>query len=170
MAGEIPGDASAGSACGPPGPALRRGRGTPALRDPPSAVPPIQRARVGARPPPPAKRLRRLAFVACAVADSDVGAGSLRALVAIAGQQRAASSLAEASHTPATPAPACRASPHGCLPGATATAAAGARWPGTERSAGDPVNSGRPDALPPLAPRAPAVPAPGAICQFLPHH
>src|SRR5262245_52455139 len=99
MAGEIPGDASAGSACGPQGPALRRGRGTPALRDRPSAVPPIQRARAVARPPPPARRLRRLAFVACAVGDSDAGAGSLQALVAIAGQQRAASSLAEASHT-----------------------------------------------------------------------
>src|SRR5262245_63701294 len=99
MAGEIPGDVLAGSACGPQGRALRRGRGTPALRDPPSAVPPRQRARAVARPPPPARRLRRLAFVACAVGDSDAEAGSLQALVAIAGQQRAASSLVEASHT-----------------------------------------------------------------------
>src|SRR2546423_12494276 len=127
MAGEIPGDTSAGPACGPQGPALRTARGTPALRDPPSAVPPIPRARAVARPPPPTRRSGRLAFVACAVLDSGAGVGSVPALVAIAGQQITASSLAEASHTPAERAPACRASPQESLPDATAPAAAGAR-------------------------------------------
>src|SRR4030095_13167397 len=127
MAGEIPGDTSAGSACGPQGPALGRARGTLALRDPPSAVPPTQRARAGARPPPLARRSGRLVFVACAVLDSGAGAGSVRALVATARQQIMASSLAEASHTPAERALACRASPRGCLPGAIATTAAGDR-------------------------------------------
>src|SRR5262249_62010743 len=114
-------------------------------------------------------RLGGVAFVALAVGDSGAGAGSVRALVATAGQRITVSSLAEASHSPAAPAPACRASPRGCLPGENATAAAGARWPGTERSAGDPANSERPGALPLLAPRAPAALAPGAICQYPPH-
>src|SRR5437660_960800 len=127
MAGEIPGDTSVGSACGPQGPALRRARATPALRDPPSAVPPTQQARAGARPPPPARRSGRLAFVACAVLDSGAGVGSVRVLVATAGWQITASSLVEANHTPAECAPACRASLRGCLPDAPAPAVAGAR-------------------------------------------
>src|SRR4051812_38900942 len=127
MAGGNSDDTSAGEACGAQGPALRRARGNLGVGGPPSAVSPTQRARGGAPPPPPARRSRRLAFVACAVGDSGAGGGSVQALVATAGQQITASSLVAANHTPAECAPACRVSPRRCLPGETATAAAGAQ-------------------------------------------